>query len=518
MSKKQTQDIPPIDLLEDETLSQKLVKKWFWLYFFSLLMWPAGYLIKLMISNSWAVSVADIGVLYSIISLVGFLNVYNDLGLTESLQYFLPRYRVKKQYNNIKTTIRLSFLAQFITAIVIAVILWFGADWLAAHYFQSEAAAQILRFFCFYFLGINLFQTLQSIFIAFQKTFDYQLVEFIKIWWVVGFTALIFFSDKQSITWYALTWLIGLAIWILVAIILYKKKYHRSLMQGEFVYDKPVLKEYVQYALRAFLGLNAGVVFFQLTQQLIILVLGPEAAGYYTNFSSLMNISAIIIWPIIGLIFPMVSELTSKKDDHKIRLLFHFFYTYFFIVALSMAAILITLWPEIAVILFGERFLLSWQLLVAWGIFSVIIILTNFNFSVLAGMWKIKERVKMMAISVGFLFIVTLIGMYVWQLYWAVIWFWLAYLLLGVLSLVLLRKDVIISVWWKFVIKNIVLLVVLGVVLWVIKWGVFVLDDTMRWANLWKLVVIVLLFYAIFVGFNYKEFGVLSWEVKKLRG
>ena len=68
-----------LDLLEDENLGQKLVKKGFWLYLFSYLIAPAGYIVRLLISNSPEVSVADVGVLYTIIGLVNFLNVYNDL-------------------------------------------------------------------------------------------------------------------------------------------------------------------------------------------------------------------------------------------------------------------------------------------------------------------------------------------------------------------------------------------------------------------------------------------------------
>ena len=73
------------ELLPDQTLGEKLIKKWFWLYFF-VSDRTTGYIIKVIISNT--VSIADVGVLYSIIWLITIINVYNDLGLTESLQYF----------------------------------------------------------------------------------------------------------------------------------------------------------------------------------------------------------------------------------------------------------------------------------------------------------------------------------------------------------------------------------------------------------------------------------------------
>lgn len=196
------------ELLQDETLSQKLIKKGFWLYLFAYLIAPGGYLIRLMISNSPEVSVADLGVLYSIIGLINFLNVYNDLGLTESLQYFLPKFWIKKQFNAIKTTIRLSLGIQILSSLLIIAGLWRGSERLALHYFHSDKAVDILKYFCRYFLGINLFQTLQSIFMAFQKTFDHQLAEFIKIWATVVFTAFCSFTGNVSIEMYSLNWIL----------------------------------------------------------------------------------------------------------------------------------------------------------------------------------------------------------------------------------------------------------------------------------------------------------------------
>lgn len=511
-------DIQPKDLLEDETLSQKLIKKWFWLYFFSFLIGPAGYLIRMMISNSGGVSVADVGVLYSIISLVSFLNIYNDLGLTESLQYFLPRYRVKKEYNNIKTTIWLSLGIQIISSIFIALGLWFGADRLAVHYFHSDASAQILHFFCIYFLGINLFQTLQSIFIAFQKTFDYKLVDFIQTWATVAFTAFFFFTGKQTILWYSLNWLLWLGVGILIALILYKKKYHKQLMQGRFQWNKPALKEYKSYALWSFLGLNIGVAFGQLTQLLVIYFLGAEQAWFFSNFLSLSNISIVLISPIIWLIFPMVSEMVSKKETKKLEMLFGFFYTFFSIFALSLAVFLIALGPEVALVLFWKKFIFSGNLLTIWSIFSVCIILTNFNFSVLAGMGKIKERVAIMGVATLFLLGANIVGMRIAGTYGAVMAFGLSYLLLGILSWWLLRKDISIKVNRWFIFKNVVILVAMWVALFLTKWNVFVVDDFQRYINFVKMAILWLIFYGIFVGFNYKKLLMLKEEVKKLRG
>lgn len=505
----------PKDLLQDETLSQKLIKKGFWLYLFSYLVAPAGYLVRLLISNSPEVSVADVGILYSIISLINFLNVYNDLGLTESLQYFLPKFWIKKQYNQIKTTIWFSLGVQFLTAILIALGLWFGADWLAAEYFQSPIATKILKYFCFYFLWINLFQTLQSIFIAFQKTFDQQLVEFIKMWAMVWFTFFCFFTERGTIEWYSLNWILGLSVGILIAGLLYWKKYRTLLMQGRFEWDKPILKEYRNYALWAFLGANIGNVFGQIIQQMVVYFLGAEAAGYYANFLSLFYIGNVLLGPIMGLIFPMVSELIEKKDQKKLWLLFSFFYNYFSVLILSISILFIALWPEIAIALFGEKYQASGQLLSRTWFFLIFNILTGFNFSVLAGLGEIKERVKILGISTLITILFTCLSIKFWGLRGAGISFGISYLALWGLSFPYLIKTGEFNIQWKFIIKNLIILPILGALVFVWKTEIGLFSEN-RWMMILRLIGIWIIYVLSFAGTNWRQVGFLKNEIKKI--
>jgi hypothetical protein len=64
------------------------------------------------------------------------------------------------------------------------------------NYFQSEIAGKVLKYFCFYFIGTNILQVIQTIFVAFQKTFEYQFIEFVKVLSVALFTIGFFFIDK----------------------------------------------------------------------------------------------------------------------------------------------------------------------------------------------------------------------------------------------------------------------------------------------------------------------------------
>lgn len=504
-----------MDLLADQPLGQKLIKKWFWLYFFSFLVAPAGYIIKVIISNS--VSVADVGVLYSIVWLITFLNVYNDLWLTESLQYFLPRYRIKKQYNYIKTSIYISLVAQIFTAIIIATILRFWAPRLAEHYFHSENATTILKYFCFYFLWINLFQILQSIFIAFQDTFRYQLVDFIKMRSIVGFTFFFFITGKQSIERYSLNRLLGLGVGIIIALIFFQRKYASSILKGKMTYDKPMIKEYVKYALRCFLWMNVWALFWQIIQQLVIVILWAEAAWYYTNFISLFIIPGTIIWPIIGLIFPLVAELINKQDTKKLSSLYSFFYTYFTVFSIFLAIFFGVLGKEIALILFGQKFILSWAMFNRWAIITIFTTFVAFNFAVLAWMGKIRERIKILVYSTLSVLIVSIIWLYTIWIYWSVLALWISYLLLFYLSIRLIYRNIKFSVDKRFIVKNMIIGIILGITLLLIKNQIFTINNESRYKNLIYLCILWIGFLWTFIFINRKKYIVLKKEIYTLK-
>ena len=138
------------EILQEETLSHKLISKWFRAYVFVIFTAPLWYLIRLVASN--ALSVADIWIFYWVLSLITLLYSYNDLGLTESMQYFLPKYWLENKKWQIKNTIWLSFFMQLITWIIIFCLLFFNAEWLAIHHFHAIEATNVIKIMSFYFL------------------------------------------------------------------------------------------------------------------------------------------------------------------------------------------------------------------------------------------------------------------------------------------------------------------------------------------------------------------------------
>lgn len=92
---------------------------------------------------------------------------------------------------------------------------------------------------------------------------------------------------------------------------------------------------------------------------MVIYFLGAEAAGYYANFLSLFLIGNLLFAPIMTLLFPLVSELSEKNDEAKVRILCSFFYSYLSILVIIFSGLMMIFSKEITILFFGERFLAS---------------------------------------------------------------------------------------------------------------------------------------------------------------
>lgn len=478
---------------QEDPLIKKLITKWFWLYFFWYLSAPLWYIIRLIISNSPEVSPYDVWILYSIISLITILYTYNDLWLTGSLQHFLPIFKVHKKYDDIKFTIYLCLFIQILTWFLISIWLRYGSNRLAIHYFHDEWTSKLLKYFCFYFMWTNILQVIQSIFKSLQKTFEYKVTEFIKIFSMTLFSIFFLLIDLWNIEYYTIARLLWLFIAVIVWIILYLR-YHKCLMQWKFKWDSTLFKKYTQYAVRSFIWSNIINISWQIILQMVLYFLWPESAWYYSNFQSLFNISTTLLWPIMFLVCPLTSELFEDSNKKKIQQLLSIFYNYFTIIVLWLSIIFISLWKEIAIVLYWEEYITSWILLSMTWFLLIFNQLSTFNYSFLSWIWKVKDKVIIIGVICILTAFISYIFINIWWIYWAGISFCLSVICSRLLSLLIINKHIKFKFDINLFLKNIIISCILWLIIYFTKnW---IINKYIPWLNR-----IYLWIYILFIAF-----------------
>lgn len=505
-----------MNLLKEETLAKKLITKGSLAYIFAFLIAPVWYLVRVIISNT--LTVEDVGIFYSIIWLISILAAYNDLWLTEALQYFLPKYWIEKKYNEYKTIWIVTFFMQILSWILIWSLLWLWADWLWVHYFHAVQSVHILRIFSIYFIAINFLQAFASVYIAFQDVIYDKIVETVRMYSILIFTVVFWLMQSISLENFSYAWLGGLSVWLVLSIFLFIKKYSYTLQLGNFSFDKNIIKKQFSYAFWVFLWLNAGILLWQVDQQMIVVLLGPESAWYYSNYLSLFTLYGIFAFPIMGLLFPIMTELLTKRQTEKINTLLSLLYKYFTLFGLAIWWFLFSFWPIISSVLYWSNFTYSWFLLryAAW--FIVFNILLSINFSIMAGMGKVKERVFILALALSvnvvlnILFIVVFNRALVWAIVATIIW----WIIMFALTFILVYSNYKIRIDRIFFIKNSIVIIILNRLM---SYRIPYYDrgsSVSFFIHVWHIVLIALSYIFILMLCNYKSIKMLVSEVRNI--
>lgn len=402
------------------SLGEKFLKKWFWLYIFAYIIWPIWYIIRIIISSE--ISVSELGILYWIISLITLISVFNDFWFTESLKYFIPKFVEEKNYDKVKSILFYSLFLQWFTSFLIAIFFYFWADFIALNYFKSQEAIEILKNFSIFIIWINIFQTLNNFFLAVQDSFSYKITEFLRMIFILFSVFFVFFWNFSSLANFSYSWIVWLYIGLFFTLfIFYKKYYKKYLSEAKILFEKNLVKEIIKYAVPIAIWAQIWVILSQMDTQMTIFMLGNEANWYYSNYLSIINIPFIFLWPIFMILIPIFSELYNSWQKEKINIIKQNFSNIFIIIWIIFNGFLFIFWPEIAKVLYSEKFETSGIILQCSILFLIFNFLLQINFNLIAGLWEAKQRLKIFGLTIIFNFFANIIFIkYFWVYGWAI--------------------------------------------------------------------------------------------------
>lgn len=427
-------------MLQEETLARKFVKKWFWLYIFTFLIAPLWYVIKMTLSRD--LTVEEVGMIYGVISFVTLLWIYNDLGFTESLNFFLPKHIVNKDFGKAKHLLKITFLLQIVSSITIASLLYFWAPWLAENYFHTDRVTSILQIAWLYFIGINIIHISTVLFTVSQDVKLQKLTEFTRMGVTAVWTLILFFADSGNLNSYMWIWIGWIVAGMIFSFSFSYYRYYKPYFKNESsVLDKQERKEFIKYAGATLLTSNIGNVLSQIDMQLIIFLLGSAATGFYSNYLSLMNIPFMFISPILAFLFPVISELHGRSDNKSMTLIHERFSLYLSIIGIWVGFFLLQFWESLAVVFFGEAFRTSWYVLMFSAPFLIFNLLTQVNFQLLAWTGKVGSRMKILAITIPINLVLNLIFIHLFEVSWAALAVGLSWIPLWFMSHLATKKH-----------------------------------------------------------------------------
>lgn len=153
------------------------------------------------------------------------LGSYNDVGMTESLNYFLPKHIHDRDSKKITNTFSIALFTQMTTSIILAILLYFFAGFLSEHYFESPQAKIILHILVLQFFADNVFRTISTFFSAIQDTKLQKSMDFLRMFLLMCIVCGLWFFDMHTVEYYAWAWSLAITFGSFVSLFLIVIKY-----------------------------------------------------------------------------------------------------------------------------------------------------------------------------------------------------------------------------------------------------------------------------------------------------
>lgn len=376
---------------QETSIQSKLLKNSFWLYAFAIANAPMQYIIRLITSND--LTPDQIWIISTIMWVMTLFAAYVDLGLRESLNYYIPKFLHTNSRNKITTLVALSFIIQTFFAIAIALILWFKSDYIADIYWHMEIW-YIIKIFAINLVISNVFAWLDALFLVVHDVIYNKWLEFFRYIINIALVSFIYmsqFSDKLlSYSIYPLLWSI---IGIIISIYVITKKYKNVFFAWKFDLSEIEYWKIQKYSLWVLLALNLWIILWQLDIQFALKFVSAAWAWYYANWMTIITWLLTIITVVCWIVYPMISELDAKQDHNKTNILTGLLLKYISFISWLLGIFLYFFGTSACVMLFWERYIISWEMLKYISLFLPFWVMLNVVYSILAGKWNTHDRV-----------------------------------------------------------------------------------------------------------------------------
>ena len=133
----------------------------------------------------------------------------------------------------------------------------------------------------------------------------------------------------------------------------------------------------------------------------------------------------------------------------------------------------------------------------------------------MAGLWRIKERVKILTTWTIITILFTYFAIKFFGLRGAGMGFWISYLILWCLSFPYLSEISRFSLQWKFIIKNLIILSILGGVIYFWKNYIWLYKGNRREIIKWLIGISIIYIFCL-TGSNWGKIKILKKEIKSI--
>ena len=332
--------------------TKRVVKGTTIVFVMSIISAVLGFFLRAFLARN--LSVAEFGLLYSVLAFIGLFSLFRDIGLNPALIKYIPEYVLKKDKKAIKSAFVFVFLVQISISTLAMVPVFVFSDFFAKEFFKTPLSIPVLHFFALTFIASVLFHLLQAFFQGFQKMGFYSILEPMRLIFVFG-TSIVLISFGLGVKGVSIGYFLGIILAILIGSLILLKTFPLFSIKGKI--DGGLINHLFKFAFPVILAGVASASVGYADTILLTYFKNLEEVGYYQVAIPISDAAGLFVGAMSIVLFPMVSELWALKKKRTVTNGIHLTIKISLLVLIPVTAIVISS-PEIIIsILFTDKYL-----------------------------------------------------------------------------------------------------------------------------------------------------------------
>ena len=448
----------------------------------SLLAAFLGYVVRFLLARN--LTIEDFGLFYAVFAFLSLIGFFKSLGLESSLIKFIPEFKYRNKNDFIKSSIIYVFLVQLVTNLIIITIIYLLSNYLSINFFRNEQSSSILKILAIAFFVDSFVVMLKFSFQGFQKMMYFAGVDLLRMLLLVIIIYIglkLNYGLSSAIFAYTVTPIILLFIFMILLL----RNVFPEFKKVKPIFDINLFKQLSKYGMFTLAGAFGGIIFGYTDTIVLTYFTGLKNVGLYSVALPTANLLVYFNRAIVGVLFPLTSELWAKNQKILLGAGMEIVYKYLMVTILPAAFVMVSFANIIISVFFGEQYIAADATLKILSFGMIFANLYGINSGFFLGIGKPQINTIILFSGAIFNFLLNLILVPLIGIVGAAIATAISYILMMVFGLIKIKKLVKIKLPIKIWVKTLMAGVIFTFLIWSLKKLIFL--------NVWLEMAIVLM-------------------------
>jgi len=277
-----------------------------------------GFIQLFLINRYFGVEIY--GQLAIIISTVGIFSSLLTARSNEAVTRFFKREELNKNFENAKLVLLIGFTIDFITAVLLVVLIYFLSNVIASTFLKDVNLSDEIVIYSLITFFIFLRGTLMGYLQSKEMFVNINMINIIESFFkVCGLLIVIYLFSSNSLAVIVYVFLFASLISFVYAFFIFFKSYIKEYLLTKITFNQTLLKEYWNFNIKTFFSSSLKAGNQNIDNLIVGYFLNSETVGIYQVLKKILSPIMIVATPFSMLVYPKLIHYfeTNQKDKFK---------------------------------------------------------------------------------------------------------------------------------------------------------------------------------------------------------